>query len=211
MPDEQFKRNIAFKLRIGEVLVGKPYLENEKFTFLELGNKKIVRVNIIGNITDKYESNGERRFLFITIDDGSGQIKLKTFGDDCAKFVDLMQGETVVVIGTLRYFNNEIYVAPEIVKEQDPRYLMIRKLEIDKEKTKNNDSVKVSKEQIVAVKDRILENIKNSEDVGGVNVDQLIMKLNDISPEIINQEIHKFIEEGIVFEPRPGKVRYLGN
>lgn len=208
MPEEQFKRNIAFKLRVGEILVGKPYLENEKFTFLELGNKKIVRVNVIGNITDKYESNGERKFLFITLDDGSGQIKLKTFGDDCAKFSELMQGETVVVIGTLRYFNNEIYIAPEIVKEQDIRYLLIRKLEL--EKAQSTDPIKVSKEQIIAVKDRILENIKNSEDVGGVNIDQLIMKLNDISPEIINQEIQKFIEEGMVFEPRPGKVRYLG-
>lgn len=210
MPEEQFKRNTAFKIHIGEVLLGKPYLENEKFSFLELGNKKIVRVNIIGNITDKYESSGERKFLFITLDDGSGQIKLKTFGDDCAKFSNLMQGETVVVIGTLRYFNNEIYIAPEIVKEQDPKYLLIRKLELEKEKAKNADPVKVSKEQIIAVKDRILENIKNSEDLGGVNVDQLIMKLKDISPEIINQEIQKFIEEGIVFEPRPGKVRYLG-
>ncbi|VVB79908.1 OB-fold nucleic acid binding domain protein [uncultured archaeon] len=210
MPEEQFKRNIAFKLRVGEILGGKPYLENEKFTFLELGNRKIVRVNVIGNITDKYESNGERKFLFITLDDGSGQIKLKTFGDDCAKFAELMQGETVVVIGTLRYFNNEIYIAPEIVKEQDPRYLLIRKLELEKEKAQNTDPVKVSKEQIIAVKDRILENIKNSEDIGGVSIEQLIMKLNDISPEIINQEIKKFIEEGIVFEPRPGKVRYLG-
>jgi hypothetical protein len=36
------------------------------------------------------------------------------------------------------------------------------------------------------------------------------MKLKDASPEIINQEIKKFLEEGIIFEPRPGKVRYLG-
>jgi len=34
--------------------------------------------------------------------------------------------------------------------------------------------------------------------------------LRDISPIIINQEIQKLLEEGIVFEPRPGKVRYLG-
>jgi hypothetical protein len=36
------------------------------------------------------------------------------------------------------------------------------------------------------------------------------MELHYASPEIINQEIQKMIEEGMVFEPRPGKVRYLG-
>lgn len=208
MPEEQFKRNIAFKLRIGDLLLGKPVLDGERFSFLELGNKKIVRVNVIGNIVDRYESTGDRKFLFITIDDGSGQIKLKTFGDDVQKFAELMQGETVVVIGVLRFFNDEVYIAPEIVKEQDPRYLMIRKLEIEKEKSKENPVI--NKEQVTAAKDRIIDTIKLAESEGGVEIERIILKLRDISPEIINQEIKKFIEEGMVFEPRPGKVRYLG-
>ena len=41
-------------------------------------------------------------------------------------------------------------------------------------------------------------------------MDQIIMNLRDIDTEIINQEVQKLLEEGIVFEPRPGKVRYLG-
>ena len=50
-----------------------------KEKFLELGDKKIVRVNIIGNIVDKYTSEGEKKYGFFTLDDGSGQIKLKSF------------------------------------------------------------------------------------------------------------------------------------
>ena len=61
MPDEQYKRNIAYKFRIGEVLMGKPVMDGERFSFLELGNKKIIRVNIIGNIIEKYESEGEKK------------------------------------------------------------------------------------------------------------------------------------------------------
>ena len=121
---EQFKRNTAYKLRIGELLMGTPLINGDRFNFLELGNRKIVRINLVGNIVDKYESKGAgesegKRYMFFTLDDGSGQIKLKSFGDDSEKFNNIFQGQTVVVIGNLKHWNNETYVAPEIIKEVD--------------------------------------------------------------------------------------------
>jgi RPA family protein len=205
---EQFKRHIAFKLRIGDLLIGKPIFDEERFSFLELGNKKIMRVNVMGNVVEKYDSERETKFSTITLDDGSGQIKLKLFGEDTEKFGDISQGQTILVIGVLRHWNNELYISPEIVREQDPKYLLVRKMETEKDKSKNYETI--AKEQVVAIKDRILGAIKNSEDEGGIETDKLIMNLNNISPVIINQEIQKLLEEGIVFEPRPGKVRYLG-
>jgi len=209
MPEEQqFKRNIAYKFRIGDLLFGKPIMDGEKFSFLELGNKKIIRVNLIGNIVDKYESGEEKKYLSLTLDDGSGQIKLKSFADNVEKFKDIHQGQTVAVIGVLRHWNDETYVSPEIIRELDPKYLLIRKLETEKEKILN--SPPVAKEQIVAIKDKILDMIKGSENEGGIDKDQIIINLQNISPEIINQEVQKLLEEGIAFEPRPGKIRYLG-
>ncbi len=208
MAEGQFKRNVAYKFRIGDILIGKPIMNGDKFSFLELGDKKIIRVNVIGNIIDKYENEGENKYYFFTIDDGSGQIKLKCFGDDVNKFKDVTQGQTVLVIGVLRNFNNEVYIAPEIIREQDPKYLLIRKLEIEKERSQNTQPI--AKEQVIAVKDKILNKIKNAEDEGGIEVDKIIMDLREVSPEIINQEIQRLLEEGIVFEPRPGKIRWLG-
>lgn len=210
MADEQFKRNVAYKLRIGDLLQGKPIINEERFSFLELGDRKIVRVNIIGNVVDKYESSGETRYLFLMVDDGSGQIRLKVFGDDVVKFKDFNQGDTVVVIGVLRHWNNETYIQPEIVKIQDPKYLLVRKLEIEKERSKNSPGMQVEKSQVVALKDKLLDRIKGSEDDGGIEVDKLIIEIRDSSPELINSEVKKLIEDGIIFEPRPGKVRYLG-
>ncbi len=207
MTDEQFKRNIAYKLRIGDILMGKPILDGERFSFLELGDKKIVRVNVIGNIVERFDSEGEKRFSVLTLDDGSGQIKLRIFADDVEKFKNINQGQTVLIIGLLRHFNNEIYINPEIIKEKDSKYLLIRKLETEKNKIQKEP---VAREQIIAVKDKILGAIKSAEDEGGIEIDKIIMGLKNISPVIINQEIQKFLEEGIVFEPRPGKVRYLG-
>lgn len=205
---QQFKRNTAFKYRIGDLLIGKPVLDGDKFNFLELGDKHIIRVNIIGNIVDRYDSNGEKKYTFLTIDDGSGQLSLKVFGDDVEKFKNITQGLTVVTIGVLRYFNNQLYVSPEIIKEQDSKYLLLRKLEL--EKTRASQAKPVQKEQITAIKDQILEKIKSSENEGGIDTDQMIMQLRDVSPEIINQEIKKLLEEGIIFEPRPGRLRWLG-
>ncbi|MFA4953616.1 MAG: OB-fold nucleic acid binding domain-containing protein [Candidatus Pacearchaeota archaeon] len=206
--EKQFKRNIAYKFRIGDLLIGKPIFDSERFSFLELGNKKIVRVNIIGNIVDKYDSEGEKKYTFLKIDDGSGQISLKVFGDDVVKFSGFSQGQTIVVIGTLRNFNNETYISPEIMKELDTKYLLIRKLEIEKNRKENSPPIK--REQAIAIKDKILEKIKKSEDAGGIDIERIILDLREFSPEIINPEIQKLLEEGIIFEPRPGKVRWLG-
>jgi RPA family protein len=203
---EQFKRNIAFKLRIGDILLGKPIMNAERFSFLELGDKKIIRVNIIGNIVDKYESQGETKYLNLTIDDGSGQIRLKVFGDDVDKFLNFSQGQTVVIIGTMRHWNNELYISPEIIKDQDPKYLLLRKLETERQKVPTS----IQKSQIIAVKDQILGKIRDSEKDGGIEKDKIIMDIKEASPQIIIQEIQKLLEEGIIFEPRPGKVRYLG-
>ena len=206
MADEQFKRNVAYKLRIGDISKGNPIIENERFHSLDLNGKKIVRVNVIGNIVDKYESNGEKKFLFITIDDGSGQIKLKTFGDDISKFSAMLQGQTVAVIGVLRFYNNEVYISPEIMKEFDPKYLLVRKLELEKI-SKSLEPMK--KESAMIARDKIIELIKNSEKEGGIDVEKISSYANFPS-ESVNQEIQKLLEEGMIFEPRPGRVRWLG-
>ncbi len=210
MPEQQFKRNIAYKLRIGDILLGKPIMSQEKFQFLEIGNKKIIRVNVVGNIVDKYQSEGEKKYLFFTLDDGSGQIHLKTFGDELEKFKEFQQGETVVVIGIIRNWSNETYISPEIIKEQNPKYLLVRKLELEKMRSESPENKFIAKEQIIALKDRILDKIKNSENDGGIETEKITIEIRDASPEIISQEIKKLLEDGIIFEPRPGKVRYLG-
>jgi len=201
------KREIAYKLRIGDILAGKPILEQEsgRFNILELGDKKIIRVHIIANVIDKFTSEGEKKFANLTIDDASGQIQIRAFGDDIVLFNDISQGHTLRVIGVLRTFNNELYILPEIIKIIDPRYLLVRKLEIEKLKPPSE----IKKEEMFAVKDKIIKSIKDAEAQEGIDSERLIMEIR-ASPDIINQEIRKLLEEGIIYEPRPGKLRYLG-
>jgi hypothetical protein len=219
---EQIKRQVAFKLRISDLLRGKPILEDagdlQRFKFLDLGNRQVIRVNVVANIIEKYLSDGSsfskqsdaaadpprKKYLSFTIDDASGQVRIKTWGEEVERFSNLVQGNTVLVTGTLRFFNNELYISPEIIRIIDPRYLLVRKLELDKEKPKV-----VDKEEIKAIKDQIIDMIKQAEAEGGIDTERIVLELK-AAPELINQEIQKILEEGLAYEPRPGKIRYLG-
>jgi len=202
--EQTFKRNVAYKMRVGDILAGKVIIDGERFKFLESAGKQVVRINLIANVVDKYIQDGEKKYGSITLDDASGQIKLKTFGEDIEKFTQLNQGDTILVVGLLRTWNNEIYITPEIMKKKEPAYLLVRKLEIEKETPKQPD-----KGQLLELKDKILAMVKESEADGGANIDHIILNLKE-APDMINQEIKKLLEDGVIYEPRPGKIRYLG-
>jgi len=218
MPElkKEFKRETANKLKVGDILTGNPIIdlsENEgkkieKFVFLELFNKQIKRVNVVANIIEKYQSEGEKTFGSLTIDDASGQIRLKVFGEDTKKFEGLEQGDTIIVIGLLRSYNQELYILPEIIKKIDPQYLLIRKLELEKSQPKTQTANE--KQEAKSLKEEIMSIIKKGEETGGADIETIILTLKTAKPEIINKEIKNLIEEGIAYEPRPGKVRYLG-
>ena len=204
-PDQsEFKRRIAYKLRIGDILAGKVVLDADRFKFLEHENKEVVRINLIANIIDKFIQDDEKKFASLTLDDASGQIKVKVFGDDIQKFENFSQGDTLQIVGLLRQWNNEVYVIPEIMKKKEPTYLLVRKLELELEKPKT-----LAPEKLIELKDKILSLIKKEEENGGAEIESMILELKS-PPESINQEIKRLLEDGIVYEPRPGKVRYLG-
>mgnify|MGYP001575196845 CR=1 FL=1 len=198
------QRNVAYKLKISDIINGEANLEEERLKYVEVTDKKVVRVNVVANVIEKFEGSGEKKYLSLTIDDASGQIRIKIFGDDVDRFKNIEQGHTIMVIGTVRFFNNELYILPEIIRVLDYRYLLVRKLELEKMKPKE-----INKEEIKAVKDQIIDMIKQEEENGGIDVDKIVMEIK-ATPEIINHEIKKLLEEGAAYEPRPGKIRYLG-
>jgi len=201
---DKIKRNIAYKYRIGNLLAGSPIQEGERLAHLDIEGKQVIRTNVIANVIDKFIQEGEKKYGAMTLDDASGQIQIKFFGDDVDKIQNYNQGDTVMVIGLVRSWNNQIYLTPEIIKKKEPAYLLIRKLEIDKSAPKTID-----KSKLVELKDKIITLVKDSEKDGGVGIDKIITDSKE-PPEVINQEIKKLLEEGTVYEPRPGKLRWLG-
>ena len=200
------KRNVAYKLRIGDILKGVPMMDEGKFLFLELGDKRVVRVNILANCVDKFVQDGDdKKFATLTVDDASGQMKLKAFGEDIEPLKGIVQGDTLQIIGNVREWNGELYVLPEVVKKVDSRWLLVRKLEVQNARKDLPEAEKGDS----SLKDGIMVKIKEAESDGGIDVDALIMDV-EASPDAINAEIKKLLEEGLVYEPRPGRLRYLG-
>lgn len=196
------KRNIAYKLKIGDVVKAKPVMNEGKLLHLDMDDKKVVRVNIIANVVDRFVSDGEKKYASLTLDDASAQIKLKSFGEDISKIKDFMQGDTLQVVGQVREYNSELYLTAEVVKKVDPKWLLVRKLETQKQKDSEPKTD-------LPLREIIIDKIKAGEKDNGVNIDQLIMEI-EAAPDIINKEITKLLEGGVIYEPRPGKLRYLG-
>lgn len=202
---QAIKRNTACKIRIGSILSAKQIIETEKLKGIQIGDRHITRVNVIANVIDKYIQEDEKKFGSLTLDDGTGQIKIKAFGEDVDKFFSpSVQGDTLIVIGLLRTWNNEIYILPEIIKKKEPLFLLIRKLETEKDELeKQNPSATPE------LKNKIVDLIKESEKDGGIDIEKLIIDLKE-HPDSINSEIKKLLEDGLAYEPRPGKIRWLG-
>lgn len=204
LTEKSFKRHVAYKLRIGQILQGNQVFEEAKLKYIEADGKKISRVNLIANVVDKFSQDGEKKYGSLMLDDATGQIAVKFFGDGVAQLEEFQQGDTLLVIGLLRSWQNQAYITPEIIKKKDPEYLLVRKLEIEAEQKPS-----LSREKVAALKDNILTMIKNSEESGGLEIEKIILELKE-SPENINKEIRRLLEDGMVYEPRPGKLRYLG-
>ncbi len=250
------QRQIACKAWIGDLLKGNLAFDGERFNFIEVAHKKIFRVNIIANVIDKYKNeDSEKQYSALSLDDASGQIRVKTFGGDTKKLSDVNIGDTILVVGQLRYFNNELYVIPEIIRQLDEKWLIVRKLELDEqydalskenipvderspmlldktkglgrakktdilvveEKLENEPEMKAEakvEEKVEekeaegsnGIKESIFNLIKQSDE--GVNVDTLIMSVNYPVYDI-NAAIAALIEDGRIYEPRPGKLRSI--
>jgi RPA family protein len=205
MQQEQQART-AYKLWISSLVSASTVFNGERFSHLEVADngtvKEVTKVNLIANIIDKYISeNPERPYATLTLDDGSGQIRVKGFRDTMKMLLELNIGETVCVIGSVRFFNNEVYILPEIVRKLDGSWALIRRLEL-KQLYPEKAKIKVSSD----IKSTILSLIKESDE--GVDIDKLIMNTS-LPVEEINSVVAQLLEAGLIYEPRPGRLRSM--
>ena len=237
MPEQQEfkKRNTAFRISIGMLMNSEPIFEQERFRALNLNGKEIVRVNLIATVVDKFSSEN-KPYTSITLDDNTGDIRVKAFADDVQMFQSIEIGDTVIVLGLLRHFNNEIYITPEIIKPVDARWLLARKLELTKEYGQTYETLKAPQEeysekqpketeqeieeikindfhenpeqQEESLRQKLIRMIKEAEAQGGINIEQIILTIKD-PVEKINSEVQTLLEEGAIFEPKPGFLRIL--
>lgn len=206
---EQIKRQTAGKFWISDLLK-----INEK---LEVKGKSAFRVNIIGNVVFKFMAEDES-YVALTLDDGSGSIRIKAWREDIANMKNINVGDLVICVGRIKSYNEEIYINPEVVKKVNLNWELVRKLELLKEYGKP-EIVKVEpileqscvEEKIVdedvseSERQKILNLIESIGGDVGARYDDVIRKGGGKAEEIIKE----LLRDGEVYEPRPNMLRVL--
>lgn len=178
--------------------------------------EKVARVNVIATILIKEKAGNITNIL---VDDGTGQVVLRFF-EQLPLIEQIQIGNSILIVGKPRVYNQEIYLSPEIVKKVLPAWLHIRKKELYQEfppgSKRGNSPVDEKEEEKLIVKYMIKEDtlptgklmnlIKELDRGSGVLIEELIEK--SPLPET-ERLIEKLLENGEIFQNAPGKVKTL--
>ncbi|MBR9683713.1 hypothetical protein GOV03_04200 [Candidatus Woesearchaeota archaeon] len=214
MAEQYQERQIAVKLRIKEIINGK-YVAEEGWTpnyLMTLGGKKVSRVNMVGVVLEKGESERTSNLL---LDDGSGKIYVRAF-EEIKNLRETEIGEAVLIIGKIRSFNDEKYVSPEIIKKIDTAWLKVRSLETKEEKVTNvpledggektEEKKEEEKESAESADEQIIGLIKELDKGDGALIEEVKEKATLSNTDEI---IERMLKNGDIFQNSAGKVKLL--
>ena len=204
---EQIKRQIAYHVKVSEILTGE-YVEEEGWNpnYVKTFRGEVSRVNIIGVVIAVTDDS-------VTIDDGSGKIDVRSF-ENKEKFGEFDLGDVVILIGRPRAWNEQKYIAMEIMRTINPVWAKVRKEELKnvsevKQEVKREEKEEVQEMKVQASEnliDKVVEVIKRLDSGDGVDTEKVISECDaDKTEEIIDN----LIKEGEIFEIRKGKLKVL--
>lgn len=193
------KRHVACKLKIVDILSSAFAKDETSAGYIKFGNSNVFRVNVIATLIYKSESSSFNDGL---IDDGTGRIQFRIFeNSNLISKIDV--GDVILVIGRVREFSNERYIVPEIIKKiVDTRWFDVRKIE----GVGNIDaSGSAQPEIIINDYEKVYLAIKKFDNGEGAAIEDVIKSFDKNMDEIIS----KMLENGDVFEIKPGKLKVL--
>lgn len=198
----QIKREIAYKSTVGEIINGDFVVRDgwePNFVRDSVHNRDLSRVNIIGTII---EAGGLFR-----LDDGTGNVILRRFEKPMP---DLTVGDLVLVVGRPREYNEERYLMIECLQRlENHAWLLVRRKELasrDKESEAVVSSEKVVEEPTKKNSLSIVEIIEQLDEGNGVTIERV---LQQAGKDIDEGHIRRLVEDGEIFEIRPGIVKML--
>lgn len=203
------ERQTAIKVSIKSLIDG-DYVQREGWNpnFIRTAYGEVSRANVMAVVTQELDDG-------YLLDDGSGQMKMKTF-EEKAK---INIGTPVQVIGRPRVYAGELFLNYEIVKKIDPAWLEFRKEELKSmnpvvespqnkivEAEGEEVHVKTSSENIFTKVIDMIRSFDKNNGGQGADVGAVIAELEDSETEHV---VNSLLEEGEIFEIRPGRVKVL--
>lgn len=197
------KRATAYKICIKDINDGEYIRSEQNPSFLlTKDGRKVSRVNLIAVLVEKI---AESIWL---LEDESGRIALRSFEKMPNGFDN---GDLILVIGKPREISNEKYLIPEIIKKLDSySWLKLRGIELNRVSDKKisyneNSKVEVVKDEKLSVVDEVYNTIKDLDKGEGVDFSILAEKFGNKNEDVIS----KLLEQGEIFEIKPGKLKVL--
>ncbi|MFT4261665.1 MAG: OB-fold nucleic acid binding domain-containing protein [Candidatus Woesearchaeota archaeon] len=199
----EIRRQTAYKLNINQILSSKyTQMQGWEPNYLQFDKIKVSRVNIIAIVISK-ENN------LLTIEDGTGKIQVRAF-QETKTINELQPGDIVLIIARPREYNSEKYLALEIIRKLDTnKWLEFRKKELESQILKpiiKEESIQEQPSSSTNNLSLIIEKIRELDKGDGVDIENLISQLNIQDP---NKHITTLLNEGEIFEIRPGKLKVL--
>ncbi|MBI2107414.1 hypothetical protein HYT57_05510 [Candidatus Woesearchaeota archaeon] len=221
---EQIERLPAYKVWLSSINNGSYVKQTGEFTphYIDVEGKKISRINIIATVVQKTEIE-DKSYSSLTVDDGSAQIRIKTWRDDTKLLNQVNVSDILIVIGKVREYQDEIYVTPEIVKKVSSKLQILRSLELYKEYGKPKPLSIVLRKQISEEKSfnveeekigdnqeqkrqRLLNKIEEMDDGSGAEISKVIS-----SSGLLESDAEKILQsmllEGEVFNISSSKIK----
>ncbi len=199
-----FKRHVAVKTRIVDLISGK-WVDENGFGILETKyGEKIGRARIMATVVSKFVSE-DGKYMSLTLDDATETIRVKMW-ENFGMINEIAEGDIVDLIGKVRMYNEEIYILPEIVcKIDNPNLELLRRLEIIKKLQKLGVTEGKEQDENDGIRKKILEAIGSSKE--GVSYNKL-MEIK--APKgAVEKIVDDLLSGGLCYEPMPGVIRKI--
>ena len=229
-------RTVAKKAQVSHISGGKYVSSDIPCVITPLG-EKIFKVNVIATVTDKFVSDSGK-YSSITVDDGTGAVRVKAFGADVGMFEKIGKGDLVVVIGPVGEYQGENYIRADIVKTVEPNYKALRRLELldmMHERKRIVDTMRRLKDRLPEDemkeygkrmgieedafevifeqsepdrKPEVLAAIDKLDDGSGAEIGKVFESL-ELDDNVIERTLDELLSDGYIYEPSAGKFRTI--
>ena len=173
--------------------------------------KSVASVRVMGVVVDTYVSD-DMGHVRLVIEDGTGSISVRAWDQDVELLIDpasglpYSRGTVLDVIGRVREWRAEKYLVPQlVVKVEDPNWILVRALEIMRERLRaaaasSEGAARVEEEE--DIKTRVLNLLKNK---GALREEQIIVEFPDSLGDAVLRSLDELLEEGLIYLDEQGR------
>lgn len=222
-------RQTAYKLWIAEI-VDADYIRDAgewEPNYLDVKGVKVARVNILGIITE-IVANPLAESATIAMEDGSASIAVRAFKSDAKAITGLNIGDSILVVGRPKQYQNEIYLVPEIIRKLDhPAWIKVRKAELLQTRGAMQpkkqpaspmpaENSREAREELIAsnpssgnesARQKMLNLLEKQGELG-MDIDILIQQAG-IEEDEAEKLVEDLIKEGEIYMARPGVLKII--